>query len=77
VIYPWYTEGAHGWGLKAIDDQVLGGLIMWVGQGTYLMIVFTFIFYRWSQREDRDISVPPAAPAPELRVLRSRRADGS
>src|ERR1019366_1559920 len=45
VIYPWYTEGAHGWGLKAIDDQVLGGLIMWIGQGTYLMIVFTFIFY--------------------------------
>ncbi len=52
VIYPWYTEGAHGWGLKPIDDQVLGGLIMWIGQGTYLMIVFTFIFYRWQQRED-------------------------
>jgi putative membrane protein len=77
VIYPWYTEGAHGWGLKAIDDQVLGGLIMWMGQGTYLMIVFTFIFYRWSQREDRDISVPPAATAPELRVLPSGRVANS
>jgi len=73
VIYPWYTEGAHGWGLRSIDDQVLGGLIMWVGQGTYLMFVFTFIFYRWQQREDRDTPVLPAPAAPELRVVRAGR----
>ena len=72
VIYPWYTEGAHGWGLKPIDDQVLGGLIMWIGQGTYLMIVFTFIFYRWQQREDRDVPAVPASTRPELRVVRAR-----
>lgn len=73
VIYPWYTEGAHGWGLTAIDDQVLGGLLMWIGQGTYLMIVFTFIFYKWSEREDRDVPISLATTAPELRVLRSNR----
>jgi putative membrane protein len=72
VIYPWYTEGAHGWGLKPLADQVLGGLIMWIGQGTYLMIVFTFIFYKWSQLEDRDIPVLPASAPPELRVVRAR-----
>jgi putative membrane protein len=72
VIYPWYTEGAHGWGLKPLADQVLGGLIMWIGQGTYLMIVFTFIFYKWSQLEDRDIPVLPASASPELRVVRAR-----
>jgi putative membrane protein len=72
VIYPWYTEGAHGWGLKPIDDQVLGGLIMWIGQGTYLMIIFTFIFYRWQQRDDRDMPVVPASTTPSLRVLRAR-----
>jgi len=73
VIYPWYTEGAHGWGLNPIDDQVLGGLLMWIGQGTYLMFVFTFIFYKWSQTEDRDVPILPATTAPELRVLRSHR----
>ncbi|HEV2170000.1 MAG TPA: cytochrome c oxidase assembly protein, partial [Candidatus Binatus sp.] len=70
TIYPWYTEGAHGWGLTPIDDQVLGGLIMWIGQGTYLMFIFTFIFYRWQQREDLDAPVLPATP--ELRVVRAR-----
>jgi putative membrane protein len=74
VIYPWYSEGAHGWGLKPIDDQVLGGLIMWVGQGTYLMIVFTFIFYKWQQREDRDTPLLPVSTTPELRVVRARSA---
>jgi putative membrane protein len=73
VIYPWYTEGAHGWGLRPIDDQVLGGLIMWIGQGTYLMFVFTFIFYRWQQREDRDTPVLPTPTMPELRVVRAGR----
>ncbi len=74
VIYPWYTEGPHAWGLKPIDDQVLGGLIMWVGQGTYLMVIFTFIFFKWQQHDDRDIPVLPAVPNPELRVLPSRHA---
>jgi putative membrane protein len=67
VIYPWYGEAAHGWGIRPIDDQVLGGLLMWIGQGSYLMFVFTFIFYRWSRSEDRDM--PPIAAAGEMRLL--------
>lgn len=76
VIYPWYLEGPHGWGIPALDDQILGGLLMWIGQGTYLMAVFTVIFYRWSRNEDRDeptITVtPPASARPPLRVLNPR-----
>jgi putative membrane protein len=76
VIYPWYLEGPHGWGIKPLDDQILGGLMMWVGQGTYLMAVFTVIFYRWSRTEDRDqpmISTSPTASGrPPLRVLHPR-----
>jgi hypothetical protein len=40
---------------------------MWIGQGSYLMFVFTFIFYRWSRSEDRDM--PPIAAAGEMRLL--------
>jgi len=66
VIYPWYLEGPHGWGIKPIDDQVLGGLMMWIGQATYLMAVFTAIFYQWSRRDDRD--EPPIAAASSARA---------
>ncbi len=69
VIYGWYLEGPHGWGIKPMDDQVLGGLLMWIGQGTYLMAVFTAIFFKWSRKEDQDMPVLPETPRPRLRVV--------
>jgi putative membrane protein len=54
VIYPWYAGSTHPLGLTPLADQVLGGLLMWVGVGLYLMSVFSLIFFRWAQHEDRD-----------------------
>jgi putative membrane protein len=63
VIYPWYLEGPHPWGLTPLNDQMLGGLLMWVGAGLYFMCVFSVMFFRWAQRDDRDAPAPqPAAP---------------
>jgi cytochrome c oxidase assembly factor CtaG len=66
-----YVSGPHPLGFTPMADQVLGGLIMWIGQGIYIMFVFTAIFARWSRTEDQEM--PPinrAAPAP-LHVLHS------
>jgi putative membrane protein len=65
VIYPWYAEGAHPWGLSPLADQQLGGLLMWVGAGLYLMAVFSAIFFRWARRDDRD---EPAVGRPRART---------
>jgi putative membrane protein len=73
VVYPWYLEGAHGWSIQPMDDQVLGGLLMWIGQGSYLMLVFTAIFYKWSRKEDQDAPMLPDA-RPPLRVVPGSRA---
>ncbi len=69
VVYPWYLEGPHGWGIKAMDDQILGGLLMWVGQATYLMAIFTAIFFKWSRNEDQDTPILPDSPRPRLRAI--------
>ena len=71
VIYPWYREGPHPWGLTPRADQVLGGLLMWVGAGVYLMAVFSLMFFRWARREDRDEPLlgRPAVNAGPLRVV--------
>ena len=68
VLYTYYFEDPHPFGFTPMADQVLGGLIMWVGQGVYLMFVFTAIFFRWAARDDSEI---PAInrPAP-VRALR-------
>ena len=54
VIYPWYLEGPHPFGLAPLADQVAGGLLMWVGAGFYIICVATLIFYQWAQRDDCD-----------------------
>jgi putative membrane protein len=65
VLYIYYDISPHPFGFTPMADQVLGGLIMWIGQGVYVMFVFTGIFFRWALHEDSE--VPPInrqAPAP-------------
>ena len=53
---PWYgTDGAHVFGLSALEDQQLGGLIMWVPGSMAYMIVGLMIVGRWL--------APPHRPA--------------
>ena len=47
---PWYSSyitTAPAWGLTALEDQQLGGLIMWIPAGTLLLIVALFLLVRW------------------------------
>lgn len=57
LVYPWYAKGPHPWGLTPMADQVLGGILMWVGQSFYILLVFTAVFFRWSRRDD--VEMPP------------------
>jgi putative membrane protein len=72
VVYTWYLGGPHGWGLKPMEDQILGGLIMWIGQGIYLIAVFTTIFVEWSRRDDLDDPSTPEPRRGHLQLLRSQ-----
>jgi putative membrane protein len=70
VLYRWYAEGPRPWGIATHADQVLGGLLMWVGAGFYLLCVFSLVFFRWARHEDRDS--PPVGP----RLVLVRRKAG-
>ena len=69
VLYMFYAGGTHPLGLTPISDQVIGGIIMWVGQGVYIMFVFTVIFARWARTDDQEMP-PINRAASQLRVLR-------
>jgi putative membrane protein len=47
VWYPVYGERAALWGLDALGDQQLGGLIMWVPAGIAYVAAFLARFRRW------------------------------
>jgi putative membrane protein len=52
VLYPWYTAAPRTWGLSPLDDQQLGGLLMWVPANLYLFFAIGVLFLLWA-RENR------------------------
>jgi putative membrane protein len=47
VLYPFYASAPRVIHLSPMEDQMLGGLIMWIPGGLYFFAVISVIFYRW------------------------------
>jgi cytochrome c oxidase assembly factor CtaG len=78
AMYTWYVEAPRIIPtLTAVEDQRLGGVIMWVPGGLTLWLAITAVYFRWTQRERREdetvalrqprvnragLVVPPAFP---------------
>lgn len=60
--YPIYAPTTAAWGLSPIEDQQLGGLIMWVPAGLVYIVAALIMFAAWIRSsEDRAIR-PPEQP---------------
>jgi putative membrane protein len=74
-LYHVYETFPRLWGISALTDQQVAGLIMKIGGGFYLWTVIAIIFFRWYDREERqpppdDQPAPgPVAPASDDDVL--------
>ncbi|MEW6154948.1 MAG: cytochrome c oxidase assembly protein [Actinomycetota bacterium] len=53
LLYKVYGEFPRLWGISAITDQQVAGLVMKIGAGLYLWAVIIVIFFRWYEREER------------------------
>lgn len=53
VLYPFYAEAPRVTGLSPLEDQQLGGLIMWVPAMKVYWVAITIIFFHWSREERR------------------------
>jgi putative membrane protein len=62
-LYEWYALAPRFMGMSAVEDQRLGGLIMWVPGGLFYWVVMSVVFFRWSARESRPESDPFELPA--------------
>ncbi len=51
VLYPWYAAAPRTGGLSVLEDQQLGGLLMWVPANLYLMGAIGVVFFLWAKRE--------------------------
>jgi putative membrane protein len=52
VLYPWYAAAPRTWGLTPLDDQQLGGLLMWVPGNLWMFLAIGVLFFRWARESD-------------------------
>jgi putative membrane protein len=51
VLYPFYALAPRVTTLTALEDQRLGGIVMWVPAGLIPLVAFTIVFFRWVAAE--------------------------
>ncbi|HWD07828.1 MAG TPA: cytochrome c oxidase assembly protein [Actinomycetota bacterium] len=68
-LYSYYATVPRAFGISALNDTQLSGIIMKLGMGVVLWTVIAVIFFRWSAREER-----PGRPADELEWQEVERA---
>lgn len=50
-LYPFYAAAPRIWDMSPLEDQRLGGLIMWVPGSIAPLVAFTAVFFRWAQED--------------------------
>jgi putative membrane protein len=49
VLYPWYAAAPRTWGLTPLEDQQLGGLLMWVPGNLWMFLAIGVLFFKWAR----------------------------
>ena len=52
-LYPFYVTAPHPYGLSALQDQHLGGLLMWLPTHMFLLLALGITFLKWFTESDR------------------------
>jgi putative membrane protein len=52
VLYPWYSVAPRTWGLTPLEDQQLGGLLMWVPGNLWMFLAIGVLFFMWARETE-------------------------
>jgi putative membrane protein len=55
LLYPAYADTTQAWGLTPLEDQQLGGLIMWVPAGVVYVIAGLAFFAGWLRASEERV----------------------
>lgn len=54
IVYRVYDRPLRMWGMTAIEDQQLAGVVMKVIGGFYLWVIIAVLFFKWMKQDDGD-----------------------
>jgi cytochrome c oxidase assembly factor CtaG len=60
VWYPVYSDQTRAWGLTPLEDQQIGGLIMWVPAGLVYITAALALFAGWLRESEARATISPA-----------------
>jgi putative membrane protein len=72
VWYPAYSGTTTSWGLTPLEDQQLGGLIMWVPAGVVYLVSALLLMLGWLRESERRTVADERRRALQTSDLRSR-----
>ena len=55
LLYPAYAGTTEAWGLTPLEDQQLGGLIMWVPAGLVYVVAGLALCAGWMRESERSV----------------------
>ncbi|HEY2376480.1 MAG TPA: cytochrome c oxidase assembly protein [Gemmatimonadaceae bacterium] len=70
VLYPAYSIAPRIWGISPMQDQLIGGLIMWIPGGLFFFTIISVIFFRWQQHDGDETVAGAQVAAGHLPVAR-------
>ena len=53
VLYPHYITNLRTWGSKPLEDQQLGGVLMWVAGDLAFLVAMAIVIVAWMRHEER------------------------
>ncbi|MDQ6717059.1 MAG: cytochrome c oxidase assembly protein [Gemmatimonadota bacterium] len=56
VLYPAYAAAPRVIAITPLEDQLMGGLIMWIPGGFIFIIIMTVVFFKWNARGEDSIA---------------------
>lgn len=62
ALYPVYGEAAQAWGLSAVADQTIAGIVMKLGGGLIIWVTIAVIWFRWTSEERSWEKLNPSVP---------------
>jgi len=70
LLYPSYASAPRIWGISPLEDQQIGGLIMWIPGGLFFYVVMTVVFFKWAGRESDSTASAQVDWVPPIPVAR-------
>jgi putative membrane protein len=61
ILFPSYASAPRIWQISPMEDQLIGGLVMWIPGGLFFAAVMAVVFFKWAAADSDTVAGAQAA----------------